>query len=157
MVKLESMRTRYPALLPASTPTGEARPSGRLLKFHAPEIVFGIDAMVEAAHAAVRLGALRPMLVTDPGLIEAGWAAEMVRHLEQQFVPLLLHISPEVRIRHYEGVMNIIGSATSNSRDDLILAVAAFFTNSRAAPMPSACLNEHAASTGGITMRGVQA
>ncbi|PRC50092.1 alcohol dehydrogenase, partial [Mycobacterium sp. ITM-2017-0098] len=39
----------------------------RLLKFHAPEIVFGIDSMVEAAHAAVRLGALRPMLVTDPG------------------------------------------------------------------------------------------
>ncbi len=51
---------------------------GRLLKFHAPEIVFGIDSMVEAAHAAVRLGALRPLLVTDPGLIEAGWVDEMV-------------------------------------------------------------------------------
>ncbi|ORA52737.1 alcohol dehydrogenase [Mycolicibacterium chubuense] len=55
-----------------------------MLKFHAPEIVFGIDSMAEAAHAALRLGALRPMLVTDPGLIEAGWADEMVAHLAEQ-------------------------------------------------------------------------
>jgi alcohol dehydrogenase len=60
-----------------------AEAPARLLKFHAPEIVFGIDSMVEAAHAALRLGALRPMLVTDPGLIEAGWADEMVRHLSE--------------------------------------------------------------------------
>jgi alcohol dehydrogenase class IV len=86
VVRLESMRARYPALLPESTRTAGAQQPGRLLKFHAPEIVFGIDSMVEAAHAAIRLGALRPMLVTDPGLIEAGWAAEMVRHLEQRFV-----------------------------------------------------------------------
>ncbi|QZT65832.1 iron-containing alcohol dehydrogenase [Mycolicibacterium austroafricanum] len=60
---------------------GRAATTPRLLKFHAPEIVFGIDSMVEAAHAAVRLGAQRPMLVTDPGLIEAGWSDEMVTHL----------------------------------------------------------------------------
>ncbi|MBI5338911.1 MAG: iron-containing alcohol dehydrogenase [Mycolicibacterium rufum] len=66
---------------------GDARRAdcgARLLKFHAPEIVFGIDSMAEAAHAALRLGALRPMLVTDPGLIEAGWADEMVAHLAEQ-------------------------------------------------------------------------
>lgn len=62
------------------------RDSSRLLKFHAPEIVFGIDSMAEAAHAAVRLGALRPMLVTDPGLIEAGWASELTGHLRNQCV-----------------------------------------------------------------------
>ncbi|MET0454957.1 MAG: iron-containing alcohol dehydrogenase [Mycobacterium sp.] len=59
---------------------------GRVLKFHAPEIVFGLDSMVEAAHAAVRLGALRPMLVTDSGLIAAGWADEMIGHLTEQGV-----------------------------------------------------------------------
>lgn len=88
----ESVRSRYPTLSPTLVPGHEAdhahgadaRP--RLLKFHAPEIVFGIDSMVEAAHAALRLGALRPMLVTDPGLIEAGWAAEMVAHLKEQGV-----------------------------------------------------------------------
>lgn len=60
--------------------------SSRLVKFHAPEIVFGIDSMAEAAHAAVRLGALRPMLVTDPGLIDTGWANELTCHLRNQRV-----------------------------------------------------------------------
>ncbi len=82
----DSVRTRYPALLPESARAAVAKPPARLLKFHAPEIVFGIDSMVEAAHAAVRLGALRPMLVTDPGLIEAGWADEMLSHLNGQCI-----------------------------------------------------------------------
>ena len=76
---------RYPTLIPEHD-RGCAAAAPRLLKFHAPEIVFGIDSMVEAAHAALRLGALRPMLVTDPGLIEAGWADEMVAHLADQGV-----------------------------------------------------------------------
>ncbi|CDQ47298.1 MULTISPECIES: iron-containing alcohol dehydrogenase [Mycolicibacterium] len=58
----------------------------RLLKFHAPEIVFGIDSMAEAAHSALRLGGMRPMLVTDPGLIEAGWVDELVAQLRAQGV-----------------------------------------------------------------------
>lgn len=53
----------------------------RTVKFHAPEIVFGVDSLGEAAHAAVRLGAVRPLLVTDPGLIEAGWVDELLVHL----------------------------------------------------------------------------
>ncbi len=44
----------------------------RLSKFHAPEIVFGSGSLPEAAHAAVRLGARRPFVVTDPGVMEAG-------------------------------------------------------------------------------------
>lgn len=63
---------------PASGPT--------LVKFHAPEIVFGEGSLVEAAHAAVRLGGVRPMLVTDPGLIEAGWVDELLQHLRDQGV-----------------------------------------------------------------------
>ncbi len=78
-----SSTARYPALIPEhNCDTASATP--RLLKFHAPEIVFGVDSMAEAAHAALRLGAVRPMLVTDPGLIEAGWVAEMARHLCEQ-------------------------------------------------------------------------
>ncbi|MDQ3339392.1 MAG: hypothetical protein M4D80_29865 [Myxococcota bacterium] len=45
--------------------------------------------------------------------------------LEQQFVPLLVHVSPEVRLRQYQGVMGVVGGATSNTRDDVIFAVAA--------------------------------
>lgn len=86
MANQERARTRYPALLPESAHARRSPQPTRLLKFHAPEIVFGIDSMMEAAHAAVRLGALRPMLVTDPGLIEAGWVDEMVGHLADQGV-----------------------------------------------------------------------
>src|SRR4029079_12539747 len=53
----------------------------RLSKFHAPEIVFGHDSLSEAAYAAVRLGARRPFVVTDPGLLEAGWPAELLGQL----------------------------------------------------------------------------
>ncbi len=74
-------------IAPVSIPTarGDGLPS-RLLKFHAPEIVFGLDSMAEAAHAALRLGGVRPLLVTDPGLIEAGWVDELVGHLRDQRV-----------------------------------------------------------------------
>jgi len=53
----------------------------RLSKFHAPEIVFGPNSLAEAAHAAVRLGARRPLVVTDPGLTEAGWPSELLAQL----------------------------------------------------------------------------
>ncbi|MEU5842581.1 iron-containing alcohol dehydrogenase [Rhodococcus sp. NPDC047139] len=65
---------------------GRSGAGPRLVKFHAPEIVFGEGSLVEAAHAAVRLGALRPMLVTDPGLIETGWVDELRHHLRDQGV-----------------------------------------------------------------------
>jgi 1,3-propanediol dehydrogenase len=53
----------------------------RTVKFHAPEIVFGIGSLQEAAYAALRLGATRPMLVTDSGLMEAGWNRELETYL----------------------------------------------------------------------------
>ena len=58
----------------------EAVPMG-LSKFHAPEIVFGNDSLPKAAHAALRLGARRPFVVTDPGLTEAGWPSELLAQL----------------------------------------------------------------------------
>lgn len=79
ITQVESAPIAVPKAMPDPMPT-------RLLKFHAPEIVFGIDSMAEAAHAAVRLGGLRPLLVTDPGLIEAGWVDELLQHLREQCV-----------------------------------------------------------------------
>lgn len=54
---------------------------GALVKFHAPEVVFGAGSLAEAGFAAVRLGARRPLVVTDPGIIEAGWVDELLAHL----------------------------------------------------------------------------
>lgn len=53
----------------------------RLAKFHAPEIVFGPESLSELGHSAGRLGARRPFLVTDPGVVEAGWVFEACEHL----------------------------------------------------------------------------
>ena len=48
--------------------TDSPEPSAtRLVKFHAPEIVFGLGSLAEAGYAAARLGARRPLVVTDPG------------------------------------------------------------------------------------------
>ncbi len=58
--------------------------SPRVLKFHAPEIVFGQDSLGEVAHAALRLGGVRPMVVTDAGLIESGWAGKLIDLLTAQ-------------------------------------------------------------------------
>jgi alcohol dehydrogenase class IV len=52
-----------------------------LAKFHVPEVVFGPGALAELGHAVRRVGARRPFLVTDPGIIEAGWVAEAQGHL----------------------------------------------------------------------------
>jgi alcohol dehydrogenase class IV len=58
-------------------------PPAALAKFHAPEIVFGPGALAELGHCAGRAGARRPYLVTDPGLIEAGWLDEALAYLQQ--------------------------------------------------------------------------
>lgn len=56
---------------------------GGVAKFHAPEIVFGAGSLAEVGYCARRLGARRPFVVTDPGIIEAGWVDELVGHLGQ--------------------------------------------------------------------------
>ncbi len=64
----------------------------RLAKFHAPEIVFGPGSLPEAAHAAARLGARRPFVVTDPGLMAARWPAELIGQLRSAgLFPQLWH------------------------------------------------------------------
>ncbi len=66
--------------------------ASRLVKFHAPEIVFGPSSLAEAGFAADRLGARRPFVVTDPGLIDAGWTDDLLRLLrEARLKPVVWH------------------------------------------------------------------
>jgi alcohol dehydrogenase class IV len=76
----EARRAGDTVLLAAHDHPDGPRPP-RLSKFHAPEIVFGPHSLAEAAHAAVRLGARRPFVVTDPGLMSAGWPTELLGQL----------------------------------------------------------------------------
>ncbi len=71
-------RDQHSAPHPSST-----APGLDLVKFHAPEIVFGHGSLGEAGFAAQRLGARRPFVVTDPGIVEAGWADELLGYLRE--------------------------------------------------------------------------
>ncbi|GGF53639.1 1,3-propanediol dehydrogenase [Marmoricola endophyticus] len=80
-VREESVTDGLPPRPPAQRPhvaTEQASAADPLVKFHAPEIVFGPGSLGEAGFAAGRLGARRPFVVTDPGIVEAGWVDELV-------------------------------------------------------------------------------
>lgn len=65
-----------------AAPSRAAWPQG-VAKYLVPEIVFGAGVLQEIGHAARRLGAVRPLLVTDGGVLEAGWAGQALRHLRE--------------------------------------------------------------------------
>ena len=62
---------------PVSSP-----PRGRVSKFLIPEVIFGIGTLAEVGGAVRRVGGRRPMLVSDPGVIAAGWVDRAVPYLE---------------------------------------------------------------------------
>jgi alcohol dehydrogenase class IV len=55
-----------------------------LRKFVAPEFVFGANARLLASRYAKNFGARRVLVVTDQGVLNAGWTAEVVRNLEAE-------------------------------------------------------------------------
>jgi 1,3-propanediol dehydrogenase len=46
-----------------------------------PEVIFGIGTLREVGGAVRRVGGLRPMLVSDPGVLAAGWVERALPHL----------------------------------------------------------------------------
>src|ERR1700759_4063923 len=63
------------------SPAPDPAAHGGVIKFQTPEVVFGPESLAESGFAARRIGAQRPFVVTDPGLIEAGWPGELLRYL----------------------------------------------------------------------------
>lgn len=55
---------------------------GRVSKFVIPEVIFGIGTLAEVGGAVRRVGGHRPMLISDPGVIAAGWVDRALPHLE---------------------------------------------------------------------------
>ncbi len=52
-----------------------------LRKFVAPEFVFGLDARFLAGRYGRNLGVRRVLVVTDPGIVNAGWAGDVISSL----------------------------------------------------------------------------
>lgn len=54
---------------------------GRVSKFVIPEVIFGIGTLAEVGGAVRRVGGHRPMLVSDEGVLAAGWVERALPHL----------------------------------------------------------------------------
>lgn len=52
-------------------------------KFLVPDVIFGVGVLSEVGQAARRQGAVHVLVVSDPGVAEAGWTGEVLRHLAQ--------------------------------------------------------------------------
>ncbi len=68
-------------------------------KFVVPEIVFGVGALELAGRYARNLGAANILLVTDPGVLDAGWPQKVIRALAAEGVDHIVFsdISPNPR------------------------------------------------------------
>lgn len=81
-----------------------------LRKFVAPEFIFGPKAMQIIGRYLGNFGAKKVLVVTDPGIIEAGWLAELTRLHDQ------------------EGIDSAVFSTVScNPRDNEVMAGAEFY------------------------------
>lgn len=58
-----------------------------LRKFLAPEIVYGEGALELAGRHAINLGATKVLIVTDPGIQEAGWTEKVQNNLSELNIP----------------------------------------------------------------------
>ncbi len=85
-----------------------------LRKFLVPEFVFGEGALNLAGNYARNLGAKKVLLVTDPGLIEAGWAGEVEQSLS----------TAGVEYQIFSGV-------TSNPKDEEVFEGAEVYKNEK--------------------------
>jgi alcohol dehydrogenase len=73
--------------VPSSRVAQAPRPArGRVSKFVIPEVIFGLGTMAEVGGAVRRVGGRRPMLVSDPGVLAAGWVERAMPYLEDVHV-----------------------------------------------------------------------
>src|ERR1044072_8546559 len=54
---------------------------GKLEKFLIPETIFGVGSLAEVGDAVRRAGGSRALVVTDPGVLAAGWVDRALPHL----------------------------------------------------------------------------
>lgn len=92
-----------------------------LRKFVAPEFVFGIDARKLVGRYARNLGAARVLLVTDPGVLRAGWAEEAVASLRDEHIEVAQFAGVSPNPRDFEVMAGV--EAFRRGDCDFIVAV----------------------------------
>ncbi len=70
-----------------------------LRKFVAPEFIFGIGARKLAGQYAENLYARKVLIVTDPGIVAAGWTKDVAASLDEKHLPWVIYsgVTPNPR------------------------------------------------------------
>jgi alcohol dehydrogenase len=92
-----------------------------LRKFLVPEIVYGTGALALAGRHAANFGASKVLIVTDPGVMETGWAEKVEASLEAAGIAYVVFSDVTPNPKDYE----VMAGAEICRREacDLILAV----------------------------------
>lgn len=111
----------------------------QISKFVSPEIIFGQGALNQVGDCARRLGATKAFLVSDPGVIKAGWVEKALPYLEAHDLPyeVWANVSPnpkdyqveEGAIRYAEAGCDAILAIGGGSAIDAAKAVAILVSN----------------------------
>ena len=92
-----------------------------LRKFLCPEFIFGSGALNLAGRYTEHMGASRVLLVTDPGIRQAGWAEKAIESLKSRNIPYVLFDSILPNPRDFQVAEG--AEVYRNSQCDVILAV----------------------------------
>ena len=93
----------------------------KLRKFVAPEFIFGFGALKLAGRYAKNLGASRILVVTDPGVMAAGWTDQVVSSLTLESLLYVIYsgVTPNPRAEEVMGGAELY----KNTGCNLIMAV----------------------------------
>jgi len=92
-----------------------------LRKFLAPEIVYGEGALKLAGRHAMNLGASKVLVVTDPGIQEAGWTQKVEDRLWEANIPFSTFSDITANPKDYEVMAGV--EAYKHNECDFIIAV----------------------------------
>ncbi|HUY51525.1 MAG TPA: iron-containing alcohol dehydrogenase [Streptosporangiaceae bacterium] len=75
-----------------------------MTKFLVPDVIFGVGVLSEVGQAVKRQGGAHVFVVSDPGVVSAGWTGEALKHLEAASVAceLWVGMTPNPKDREVE-------------------------------------------------------
>lgn len=110
-----------PPALPRLPAVGTRSAPARVTKFLVPDVIFGVGVLSEVGRAVKRHGGVHVFVVSDPGVADAGWTSEALRHLAAAGISaeLWMGVTPNPKDREVEsGCQAYLGS-----RCDVLVAV----------------------------------
>ncbi len=92
-----------------------------LRKFVAPEFIFGQGAIELIGRYAINFGTIKPLIVTDNGVIAAGWKDKVVEHLKRDNINCAVFSEISPNPRDHEVMKG--AELYENNHCDLIIAI----------------------------------